>query len=142
MTVTPLKNIDDSHIISKRHFLTNIKLEDKQGSKDSMIDIVSNRMAFKLENRLSEIRQNGTQRYSSSRTIQRALLTPKYHPANTTYHSRKMFCINKIEIQGSTKELQTPYFWHNSAAADSSGEIDLLAKATPLLHDLNLLFLL
>jgi len=53
-----------------------------------------------------------------------------------------MFCINKIEIQGSTKELQTPYFWHNSAAADSSGEIDLLAKATPLLHDLNLLFLL
>ena len=107
MTVTPLKKIDDSHIISKRHFLTNIKLEDKQGSKDSMIDIVSNRMAFKLENRLSEIRQNGTQRYSSSRTIQRALLTPKYHPANTTYHSRNMFCINKIEIQGRTKELQT-----------------------------------
>ena len=91
---------------------------------------------------LSVNRQNGTQRYSSSRTTQRALLTPKYHPANTTYHSRNMFCINKIEIQGSTKELQTPYFWHNSAAADSSGEIDLLAKATPLLHDLNLLFLL
>ena len=56
---------------------------------------------------LSVNRQNGTQRYSSARTTQRALLTPKYHSANTTYHSRNMFCINKIEIQGRTKELQT-----------------------------------
>jgi len=75
------------------------------------------------------------------------------HHATGSPNSQVSFCKHHLPLKkyvlhqqnwdpGTHEGTTNPNFRHSSAAADSSREIDLLAKAALLLHDLNLLFLL
>ena len=74
------------------------------------------------------------------------------HHATGSPNSQVSFCKHHLPLKkyvlhqqnwdpGTHEGTTNPYFRHSSAAADSSREIDLLAKTTLLLHDLNLFLL-